>query len=633
MLQAIRDKTSGWIAYLIIGLISVPFALWGINSYLGGGAEQPAAIVDGEEITSRQLDFAYTRYRERLASVFGGRIPEAFNDENTLKEQSLSQIIDEKVLENYIQDKGYRVGDARVLENIRSMQVFQQDGKFNKEQYQNQLASQGYSAALFEQELRRSQEMEQLNLAIRTSAFMIPVELEQFNNLKNQQRKLRTLTFKNQPDSIEVSDAQVSDYYNEQSAGFMDPAKVKLDYIELSLSSIKKSIEISEDKIQERYEQLRDQLTTAELRTASHILLTVGEGDNEDEVKNKINDLKNRISQGEDFSTLAREFSQDPGSAEDGGDLGEVERGSMVKPFETALFDLHVNQVSEPVKTKFGWHIIKLNGLSGGETQSFEQARNEIEQELKSDLAESQIYDLAENLASIGYEEPDSLFSASEQLDLKIQTTDWFTQDRGEGLAGQQKIRQIAFSDDVLNQNRNSETIELDDNRIVIVHLNEHKPAAKKSLESVTDSIIKTLKKKAGRELAKTEGEKVLTDLQQGDNTLDKAASNFSLEVADLGFVDRSNTTVKRDVLNAAFTLSKPVDNKVVFEAVAEISGDYTIIEFSAVQAGEEDAAADEKDSPIKTLTDSRANYEYQAIIRSLTGQAEIIRTSVKDLQ
>lgn len=632
MLQAIRDKTSGWIAYLIIGLISIPFALWGINSYLGGGEEQPVAIVDGDEITPRQLDYAYTRYRERLSSVFGGRIPEVFNDENTLKEQALSQIIEERVLLNYIKDNGYRVGDIKLLSNIRSMQVFQQDGKFSNELYQNQLASQGYSPASFEQELRRSQEMEQLNLAIKSTAFTVPVEVALFNDLKNQQRKLRTLTFKNQTDSIEVSEQQITDYYNEQSAQFMEPAKVKLDYIELNLNTIKQGIEISEDNLLERYDQLRDQLTTEELRTASHILLTVGEDDNEDTVKLKIDDLKKRITQGEDFSTLAREFSQDPGSAQEGGDLGEVERGAMVKPFETALFSLHVNQVSEPVKTQFGWHIIKLNGLSGGDTKSFEQARAEIEEELKADMAESQIYDLAENLASIGYEESDSLLPASEQLDLKIQTTDWFTSGKGEGLAEQEKIRSIAFSDDVLNQNRNSETIELSDSSIVIVHLNQHKPSEKKSLDSVKDSIIETLKRKGGRELAQTEGKKVLTDLQAGKETLDAMAGSFP--IADLGFVKRSNEAVARDVLSAAFSLAKPSEDKAVYEAVAEANGDYTIIELSNVRVTNDDTKADaDKNDPVKTLTGSSANYEYQALIKSLTQQTDVLRFAVKDLQ
>lgn len=631
MLQAIRDKTSGWIAYLIIGLISIPFALWGINSYLGGGEEQAAAIVDGEEISPRQLDYAYTRYRERLSSVFGGRIPEVFNDENTLKEQALSQLIEERVLLGYIQDKGYRVGDTKLFENIQTMQMFQEDGRFSKELYQNQLASQGYSPALFEQELRRSQEMEQLNLAINATAFTLPVELEQFNKLKNQQRKLRTLTFSNQAETIQVTDQQVTDYYNEQSARFMDEAKVKLDYIELNLDTIKQSIEIPEEKLLETYEQSREQLTTPEIRSASHILLTVK--DDEDQVKVKIDDLKKRLDQGEDFAALAKEFSQDPGSAEDGGDLGEVERGAMVKPFETALFELNAGQISNPVKTQFGWHLIKLHEISGGKTKSFEQARNEIELEMKADLAESQIYDLAENLASIGYEEPDSLLPAAEQLDLKVQTTDWFARSKGEGLAEEVKIREAAFSEEVLNLNRNSETIELSDNRIVIVHLNEHKKSVRQPLESVRDSIVTTLKKKAGRELAQTDGRKVLDILASESESLDEYAAKSSMSIVDLGYIKRSNSSVDADLLSTAFSLPKPSSGKNIFEGMTEVSGDYTIIELSDVRVETTQTNEGDEQDPAKTINSASANYEYQAVIKSLTEQAEIMRLKVKDLQ
>ncbi len=630
MLQSIRDKTSGWIAYLIIGLISIPFALWGINSYLGGGEEKPAAVVDGDDITPRQLDYAYTRYRERLASLFGGRIPETFNDENALKEQALSQIIEEKVLQNYIQDQGYRVGDTELFKNIRTMAAFLQDGKFSKEQYQNQLASQGYSAALFEQEMRRSQEMQQLNLAIKSSAFILPVELEKYNNLKNQQRKIRTLTFKNKTDSIEVTDQQVSDYYEKQSALYMNPEKVKLDYIELNLETIKQTIEVSEDKLQERYDLLRDQLTTPEIRKASHILLTSKDGD-EEQVKQKIQDLKKRIDEGEDFATLAREFSQDPGSAANGGDLGDVERGLMVKPFEKVLFEMNEGDVSAPVKTQFGWHIIKLFKISGGETKTFEQAKPEIEQELKTEQAESQIYDLAENLASIGYEEPDSLLPASEQLGLKIETTDWFTRNKGEGVAAEEKVRQIAFSDDVLNSNLNSETIELADNRIIIVHLNEHKKSEKQPLEAVKDSIVQTLKVKMGREKAQADGKKILAELEQNSKSLEDVAADASLEIVDLGFVNRNSDATKRDVLNAAFTIESAADNKPVFQGVSETNGDYSIIELSGVRVDPE-IADSAKDEALKSLNSANANYEYQAVIKTLTDQAEITRSSVKEL-
>ena len=631
MLQAIREKTSGWIAYVIIGLISIPFALWGINSYLGGGEQQPAAIVDGDEITVRDLDYAYARYRERLSSVFGGQLPDMFNDEITLKEQVLSQMIEEQALQNYIQQRGIYVGDAELFGLIRTMPAFQQDGKFSKELYQNQLASQGYNPSLFEFELRRSQQMAQLNRGIKSSAFTLPVQRALYDGLRNQARKLRTVTIENQVDSISVSDQEIEEFYQQQPARFMQPAQVKVDYIELSMDNIKQSIQIDEDRLMERYEQLRDQLTTPEFRLASHILLTVQDAENEEQVRQKIEQLKQRIEQGEDFAQLAREFSQDPGSAADGGDLGEVERGMMVKPFETALFDLTVGEISEPVKTQFGWHLIKLHAVSGGDTQSFEQARPDIEEELKTDMAESQVYDLTENLANIAYEQPDSLLPAAEQLGLTIQTSDWFTRTQGEGLAQQEKVRQVAFSDEVLNQNRNSETLELANNRIIIMHLNSHRPAARKELETVRDEIIQLVKIKKGREQTQSEGQKLLAELQSG-KSLDDIAAAESKSVVDLGFVKRDNQVLDRDVLSAAFTMSKPTQGSLVYEGITEVDGDYTLIELSAIESATEAANTGDDQQP-SPLNDAIANYDYQAMTKVLAEQADVIRTPVAELQ
>lgn len=635
MLQNIRDKTSGWIAYLIIGLISIPFALWGINSYLGGGEQQPAAIVDGTEISSQQLDYAYARYRDRLSSIFGGTLPAAFDDEVTLKEQVLTQIIEEQVLRAYVQDKGFRVGDQKLFENIQSMSVFQQDGRFDKEQYRAQLASQGYQPATFEQELRSSSEMQQLNQAIRASAFMLPSQIETYNDLKYQQRKLRLLTVKNEGETLTVSDKEIEDYYNEQSGRYMDSAMVKVDYIELGIDNIMQTIELSEDDLRQRYDQLADQLTTPETRTASHILITVSstaDDEEEAEAKKKILDLKSRIDEGEDFAGLAKEYSEDPGSASEGGDLGEVERGMMVKAFETALFALQPDQVSEPVKTQFGWHLVKLHEIMGGKTQTFEEARPALEEELKTEKAEIQIYDLVESLSNIGYEQPDSLLPASEQLGLKIQTTDWFSRSLGAGLASQDKFRQIAFSDDVLKNNRNSEVIELSDNRVVLMHLNSHKPATKKPLESVRESIIDTIKTNKGREQALEKGKELLAQLKQGAR-LDDVADKEAISIVDAGFVTRNSSTLDPQVLSTAFTLAKPSEDNPVYEGVTEVDGDYSIIEFTGVSV---DAEKDPESSPeetVKALTAASADYEFQALVKSLTEQADIIRTPVTELQ
>ncbi|MDJ0880986.1 MAG: SurA N-terminal domain-containing protein [Gammaproteobacteria bacterium] len=634
MLQSIRDKTSGWIAYLIIGLISIPFALWGINSYLGGGEQQPAAIVNGEEITQRQLDYAYARYRERLNSVFGGSLPAAFGDEIILKEQVLTQLIEERVLLEHIADQGFRVGDAKLFENIKAMAAFQENGVFNQQLYRDQLASQGYNPALFEQELRQSTEMQQLNQAINSTAFSVPVQLQRYNELQNQARQLRILTIENAAETVAVTDEAITDYYNQQSSLFMEPDRVKVDYIELSLDSVKQAVELDEEQVLQRYEQFADQLTTPEYRTASHILISVSSDasqEQEIEAKDKISALKSRIQGGEDFAKLAKEFSDDPGSAEEGGDLGEVERGMMVKPFETALFNLQVDEVSEPVKTQFGWHLIKLHEIAGGDTPSFAMAKAEIEEELRTELAESQIYDLAENLANLGYEQPDSLLPAAEQLGLTINTSDWFSRNQGSGIAEDNKIRQVAFSDDVLNQNRNSETLELEDNRIVIMHLNSHKPAERKPLELVREEIATSLKNKEGRAQAMEKGKNLLKAIQQQGKSLDNIAEETGIAVVEVGYIQRTSSALDRDVLNAAFTMAKP-DGQAVFEGLSETDGDYTLIELSDVKV-EVASEKSEGEESFKVLNDALANFEYQALIRSLTAKADISRTPVAELQ
>jgi peptidyl-prolyl cis-trans isomerase D len=634
MLQSIRDKTSGWIAYLIIGLISIPFALWGINSYLGGGQQQPAAVVDGDEISVSQLNAAYARYRDRLRQVFGGTLPAAFDNELMLKEQVLGQIIEERVLLNYIDEKGYRVGDQALFDAIQSIAAFHQDGKFDKELYRNQLASQGYSPAQFEQELRHSTAMGQLNKALQASAFTVPARVARMQELKNQARKLRILTVVNDTDSVEVTEQEINDFYNEQSSRYMSPARVKVDYIEVSLDRVKQNISVDDDRLRERYEQMKDQLTSAEVREASHILITVASDASDDEIektRQTAADLKARIVDGEDFAELAKAHSQDPGSAAEGGDLGEVERGMMVKPFEDALFDMQPGQVSDPVKTRFGWHLIKLTNVSGGQTQTFDEARSRLESELKAELAETRIYDLVENLSNIGYEQPDSLLPAAEKLGLKIQTSDWFTRSRGEGLASQEKFRATAFSDDVLNNNRNSETIELSANQVVIMHLNQHEPSKLQPLESVKEAVIQALKIKKGREIAQSRGQELLQAIQQGQ-TMDTVAADAGLPIFNADFIERTSSVVDPEVASAAFSMPRPEDGTPLFEAVTIANGDYSIIELSDVQIKENDATRSEATELAKALAESNASYEFQALVQSLTEEASVVRTPVAEL-
>jgi peptidyl-prolyl cis-trans isomerase D len=626
MLQAIRDKVTGWIAYGIIFLISVPFALWGVNSYLGGGEAQPAATVNGVEISQRDLDQAYANYRQRLAQLFGGSIPETFGSESMLREQVLGQLIEETALRHYIQNQHYRIGDEALNRIIRGMNVFQSDGQFDTEIYQAQLRSLGYSPLGFEDELRRDGSMEQLQSGILATVFTAPVLEKQFTSLKNQSRKIRSLTYRVDPTTIHPDADEIEQHYLSQTDRYRTAAEVRIDFIELSLDGIKQGIEVSEDDVYARYQEHKAAYTSDEIRDASHILITASDDAQADAARTTITEIRERIVNGESFADLARELSEDPGSADAGGSLGEVERGVMVPTFEAALFSMEVDQLSQPVKTSFGWHLIKLHSISGGETQSFETVKSRLEDEIRTELAESQIYDLVENVANLAYEQPDSLLAAAEQFDLTVQTSDWFDRLSGRGIAVEQKVRQMAFSTEVLQQGLNSEAIELDNARVVFIRLNQLRPAAVKPLDQVRELIKSELITITARAQSLESGMAALADLKAG-KTLDDLALEWSASINDHGFVERNQSGVDAAILGRSFSMPKP-DQGPVFEGLSVANGNYAIIELSAVLSN--DGNADRK--ALDGLTRTRAGAEYQATLKLLTDRAEVVRTPLQDL-
>jgi peptidyl-prolyl cis-trans isomerase D len=630
MLQAIRDKVTGWIAYAIIFLISVPFALWGVNSYLGGGEAMPAATVNGEDISSRALDTAYASRRRQLAELFGGTIPAGFGDENFLKERVLTQLIEEYALRQYADKKRYRIGDEELNKLIRSMNVFQSDGQFDSSIYRAQLESQGYSPAGFEQEFRRTQSIDQLQTAINATAFILPEQQKQFFSLSNQTRKIRVLTRTVDSDAYAISEQEVEDYYQANAGRYMTPEQVKIDFLEVSLESIKSLVDVPEEQLLDRYQLAKESYTSAEYRTASHILLTVEDGiskDGNDQVRDRLADIRAQIVTGGDFASLARQFSEDPGSAADGGNLGEIEKGMMVQPFEKALFSMQVGELSEPIKTTFGWHLIKLDQVSGGETRSYDEVRVDIEDEIRSDLAESQIYDLVENLANLAYEQSDSLSPAAEQLGLELQTSQWFDRQAVTGIALEPQIRNVAFSNDVLNQGINSEAIELADGRVVFLRINDRKPPAQQALDEVSDAIIETLKRDKGRQHNKLVGEQAFDALKSG-KSLDDIAADWNIDLVDQGFIGRDDPALDHNLLRLAFRMKKPADG-LVFDLLAHANGDYSLVELSAVISNDSDVDSERA----KALNSAAAGADYQAVLKVLASRAEVVRTPLSELQ
>lgn len=632
MLQSIRDKTRGWIAYLIVFLISIPFALWGVNSYFGGGELEPVAVVDGQEVTQQALDSAYANYRRRVAQMFGGSIPEAFADETRMKQQVLNQMIEEFALRSYVEQNNYRVGDSRLNEIIRSMDTFQTNGEFDPEIYQRQIASLGYSTTGFESELRRSSAMQQLRTGIAATAFSIPKTFEKMESLKNQTRTIKVMTRPANLDSYEVSEEEVATFFEENQSRYMTDEQVKVDYIELSLDKIKDNIEVSSDQIQARYDQSKDAYTSTEIRSASHILLSVPEDATDEEsraAEEKIKDIRSEIESGADFAELATQYSQDPVSAEEGGDLGEIERGMMVQPFEAALFDLEEGEVSEPVKTPFGWHLIQLNSVLGGNVQSIDEVREGIEDEIKTQIAENQIYDLTENLANLAYEQPDSLLPASEQLGLAMETSGWFSRVAGEGIASEPKIRKAAFSSDVLTEELNSQAIELADNRIVFIRLNDHKPSSPRDIAEVRDEIVKEIKRNKAREANIAAGESALEALRSG-KSMETVAEDWKVEIEEPGAIGRISSEVDVEIVSRAFTMPSPQsESGAVYEGLVRSNGAYSVIELLSVDSSSDSTIDDEQR---ETIRSSVATQEFQSLIEVISNRAEVVRTTADEL-
>ncbi|MDH3536121.1 MAG: SurA N-terminal domain-containing protein [Gammaproteobacteria bacterium] len=626
MLQAIREKVTGWIAYGIIFLISIPFALWGINSYFGGGEAQPAATVNGQEITSEALDRAYANYRQRLSQLFGGAIPESFGSETMLREQVLGQLIEETALRQYIDDQRYRIGDAELSRIIRGMDVFQRDGRFDSDIYEAQLRSLGYSPLGFEQELRANGAMQQFQAGIQQTSFTPPYSQKRFTSLANQTRKLRTLRHSLDAADIEVDDNQIEEFYQAQADRYRTPEQVKIDYIEVSLEGIKQGIKVSRDDAYARYQDHLDNYTSPETRETSHILIKADSDEQSDQALARITGIRKRIVNGEDFAELARALSEDPGSASEGGNLGEIERGVMVPTFESELFALQEGQLSEPVKTAFGWHLIKLHSIKGGATRSFESLQAELENEIKTEKAEVQIYNLVENLANLAYEQPDSLLPAAEQLGLGLQTSDWFDRFSGDGIAAEQKIRQAAFSAEVLQQQLNSEAIELGSERVVFIRLNQRKPSQQQPLEQVREQVRSELIAKNLREQNLAAGNEALAGLQAG-KSLDELAQEWSTGITDHGFITRQQSEIDAIIRSRAFNMPKP-ERGIVYDGLSLSNGDYVIVELSAVLSS--DAEADQES--LVRLNEGIAGVEYQAAVKTITGRAEVVRTQLEEL-
>jgi len=632
MLEFIRDRAQGWFAWAIVILLVIPFAMWGVHEYIDPEVSVNVAEVDGKEIPVSEYQQTFQQQRARLQSMLGSNFNPALLDDPRMRSDVLEGIIDREILLSHAEHAGLRASDARVASEIRAIPAVQNDGQFDKELYERLLRSQGLSVKAFEHLVRNDVLLQQLRSGVADTAFVTQPEIDALIRLSEQRRDVGYLIVPvaKYLDSVSVDDAAVAQYYKDNQAQFHTPEQVSVDYIELSVNDLAGSEQpITEDDLRQRYEEHKSEFTVPEERRARHILIQVGSDAKQtdiDAARAKIQDILAKVRKGEDFAALARQYSQDPGSAASGGDLGFFGRGTMDKAFEDAAFALKPGEVSEPVRSAFGFHIIKLDEIKGGQGKTFEEVRLQLERDLKRQRAEEQYFAKAEQLSTLTFENADNLQAASKALKLPVHSSEPFTRDQGTGVAANPKVRAAAFADDVLTAGHNSEPIELGADHVVVVRVKDHKPESVRPLDEVRSQIQNNLRVAAAKKKAEEAGQAMIAQIEKGADAA-SVAKNAQLNWERPGLIGRNAPAVNPDIVQQAFTLARPAADKPVFGGTSLASGDFAVLGIYDVKDGDPASVdAQTRNSLHDMLLRSRAEEQMQAYIKDLKAKAKIKR-------
>ena len=588
MLQNIGDKLKSqrWLAYGVLGALGLVFAAWGAYGLVDVGLGTPtwAAKVNGEEISATEMNELWQQQQPQYLQLFGGSLTD--EQRNELQQRLLDGRIRSLVAEQQARKLGFGVSDRQLREAFMSEQAFQVEGQFNAAVAREALANVGMTEQAYVDSLRRSLLSNQLVATLGGTDFFTPLEIRTVLALQDEERELRYVLL--QPEGFSagppIEAAAVEEYYKANAAEFTPPEAVKLGYAELALADVAQQVVVTDEALRERYESDKDSYTEPERRRARHILITVDAETDDAKARALAEDLSKRLAAGEDFAALAKQFSKDSASAQEGGDLGFAARDAYVQPFADALFALQEGQTSAPVKTQFGYHIIRLEAVRAGASRSFEEVRPELTVQLRNDLAADAFGNRQEELQSRIERGGTNLAQLAQEFGLHTGEIERF--ERGAGglpLGNDAELNREVFSDALLNQRRVGGPVALGEDRLTIVQVLEHYPPQVKPLEEVRDSIVAILQRQRGSAAAYAAAEAGLGRLAAGDS-LEKVAASHKLSASAAQFVARGTPEVPVEIRDAAFALPKPQPGTPQRQALKLEDGTAALVEVTAVR-------------------------------------------------
>ncbi|OYU06610.1 MAG: peptidylprolyl isomerase [Pseudomonas sp. PGPPP1] len=621
MLQNIRDNSQGWIAKTIIGIIVALMAFTGIEAIFqaSGNNKQDVAKVNGEEITQTELSQAVDMQRRQLMQQLGKDFDASLLDEKLLREAALKGLIDRKLLLQGAADSKFGFSEAALDQVILQTPEFQVDGKFSAERFDQVIRQLGYSRMQFRQMLTQEMLIGQVRAGIAGSGFVTDAEVLAFARLEKQTRDFATVNIKANPAAVKITDDEVKAYYDQHAKEFMTPDQVVIDYLELKKSSFFDQVTVKDDELQAAYQ--KETANLAEQRRAAHILIEVNDKVTDAQAKAKIEEIQARLAKGEKFEALAKEFSQDPGSASNGGDLGFAGPGVYDPDFETALYALNKDQVSAPVRSTFGWHLIKLLGVEAPQVPTFASLKDKLTKELKTQQVEQRYVEATKQLEDAAFEASDLAQPASD-LKLTVRTSAPFGREGGEGVAANRAVVTAAFSPEVLDEGANSSAIELDPETIIVLRAKEHLKPAQLPLESVAAAIRTQMTKERASAAAKAHADELIASLRDGKTPLNQPVDGQAWKVTEAA--TRNQEAIEPAVLQALFRMPKPAaKDKPTFTTVTLADGSLVIVRLNGVN--EAAAPTDEEKAQIRRFLASRVGQQdFAAYRKQLEEKADI---------
>ncbi len=626
LIQHLRDRSEGVFAKILVGLIIIVFALFGFGSITTYLAPVPkVAVVNGDEITQQEMELAVERNRQYLLSQ---DVDPLDINEDQLRDNVLQTLITRKLLSQAVEDMNLQFSEARLEKEIIDTPVFQINNVFDSEQFQVVIRSSGFTPMSYRDEMRSDKLLGQLTSAIQSTAFVTDSMIRRVGSLSGQTRDIAflQLDLESLLSEVNVTSEELRSYYDANLQSYETEETVDIGYIELKLADIIDEVEVTEAALSSYFAEHRASYSIPESRRVAHILIESGEDSDREAAKQKAREIHQLLISGGDFSELAKEHSDDPGSAANGGDLGFSERGIFDPDFEVVAFELDLEQISEPVLTEDGYHIIKLLELEEGHEPELDEVRETVENTYRESLAEELFISRSNRLSELAFESTDLQEPAAE-LGLQIKSTGHVSRKATEGIAGDIQVMDAVFSGDVMLDGNNSDIIEISQTQHVVVRVNSHELGKLQSFEEVKESIRETLIRDKASELAESSAREMVAMLESGSVTR-FVADQYGLEWQVFSSADRTQTDLHPDIRNHAFTLPRPVEGDKSIGYTGLPDGDVVVISVTnVVNRAESDLIATEMTGIGDFLVSQQGFLDFQEFQDNLTGTSDIERT------